>query len=150
MNIESPASPDSPESGHPELEALTREQNTLQRQFSSMLWVIFALIATVTIGLGMEVWQLRNAAANAQQIAINLEQILGTVTEFRQIAGKYPDLATLGRRHGIEPISASQATPGSRLPAGVPGSVPGGSPRPTGQPQANPGAAPAPGIAPRR
>ena len=116
--------------------SLALELNRLKRQFNSLVWAIFALASTLMVGLGIEVWQLRSAAASSRRTISNLQQIGITVEEFRRLAGRYPELAAVARRHGLEPVpptpqapGAPGATPTVSRPGSAPSIVP--SPAPT-------------------
>ena len=118
-----------------EVLGLTRDLTRVKRQLNSLLSVVLVFATALAIGLGVEVWQLRAQAANSRLLLYNLQRLGSTVDEFRRLAARYPELATIAQKHGLELLppnaSGAGASPASvqpSRPAQAPGTSPAGPP----------------------
>ena len=77
----------------------------LEKQFDRLLRAVVLLSVVMALALAAELWQcwqLRPAAYQAAKMRQNLLQIQGTVEQYRVISLRYPELAILGKKYGIE------------------------------------------------
>ena len=114
-----------------EITRLEPELAQLKRQLNAALWAVLILALALGVGLGVEVWRLKAAAANSRLLLSNLQQIGSTVEEFRRLSARYPELAAIAKKHGLEPlpigaVGAGSPSPGPTAPRA--GAAPASSP----------------------